>query len=162
MGFSIHCRPSQWLWKIKQSGNTPSDAGIFTSPSFLCKCVVLIRMKARWRALYLSGRDDKNVEVCGSWGRLEQIRGQDATATLWRQFFKVWQLRPTSREGLRLSWSCSSFFSVEHFVTLHATQTHTRTQIVFEIKERHPPPTTTALFFCCCCLTSLNRFAGDG
>lgn len=34
--------------------------------------------------------------VSGSWGRLRQTRGEEGTATLWRLFFKVWQLQPTS------------------------------------------------------------------
>lgn len=64
-----------------------------------------------------------------------KTRTEEATATLWRRFFKVWQLHPTSRAGSCLSRSRSSFVSVEHFVTLHSPQTHTWTQIVVWDKE---------------------------
>lgn len=60
--------------------------------------------KPGWEpSIQLSGRNDNNTTVFGSRGRLRQTRGEEGTPTLWRLFFKVWQLLPTSDLGLYMS-----------------------------------------------------------
>lgn len=53
--------------------------------------------KPGWEpSIQLSGRNDNNETVFGSWGRLRQSKGEEGRFTLWRLFFKVWQLQSTS------------------------------------------------------------------
>lgn len=53
--------------------------------------------KPGWEpSIQLSGRNDNNETVFGSWGRLRQSKGEEGRFTLWRLFFKVWQLKSTS------------------------------------------------------------------
>lgn len=53
--------------------------------------------KPGWEpSIQLSGRNDNNETVFGSWGRLRQSKGEEGRFTLWRLFFNVWQLQSTS------------------------------------------------------------------
>ena len=93
----------KYIWYIKT--NTRTDRHTHTHTSLnLQKNRLAVKQcrhnqngKPGWEpSIQLSGRNDNNTIAFGSRGRLRQTEGEEGTPTLWRLFFKVWQLQPAS------------------------------------------------------------------